>query len=62
MKENNIFVTIGYSLAIICFLLSMFFRINPQSEYANGFLGMGGFLLFVTSICKFIIDKKINRK
>ena len=58
MKKNNIFVTIGYILVLVCFLASLILRMTIQRELVNIFMGMGGCLLFITSIFKMVIDKK----
>lgn len=58
MKKNNIFVTLGYILALVCFLTSLMFRLTIQRELVTIFMGIGGCLLFITSISKLVIDKK----
>ena len=58
MKKNNIFVTLGYILALVCFFTSLIFRLTIQGELVTIFIGIGGCLLFITSISKSVIDKK----
>ena len=61
MKKYNMFIKIGYILALVCFLISIIFRSTIEREQVRMFLAIGGCLLIITNISKIIIDKK-NKK
>lgn len=55
----------GYFLALFFFLLSGIITFVTRANFPNGlavaFLGMGGFSLLLTSICKIVMELKGKR-
>ena len=66
MKKARIFLTIGFGLAAVCFLLFVLFRFGLNWEFQNklvcGALGLGGIFLLAASIGKLAADWKYREK
>ena len=66
MKRVQIILTVGFGLAVVCFLLFLLFRFGFNWEFQNklvcGFLGLGGIFLLAASIGKMISDWKYREK
>lgn len=57
MEDKEMLIKYGYWAALICFFASFVFSYSNK-EYQNIFLGIGGVLLFVTSLYKIRLKNK----
>ena len=62
-KNNNIFVMVGYALAVVSFLASMIFSAMPSTkDLGDIFLIIGGICLGAVSIYNIMLGRLKNKE